>query len=498
MRHDVGVRIGSLTIVPKGVGATPGLRRFTRAHAIAAAGDAFITVSLAGSLFFSVSPDASRRQVLIYLVVTMAPFAVLAPLIGPTIDRFRRGHRWVAVIIYLSRALLCLALAAALFTLSFYVLALALLVANKASGVLKSALVPGLVDDTAHLVSANSRIARMTTIVGGAGGATAAGIAALTGSATTLVLASVFFVVAAIIAAGLPRPRTADEIDQEQHLSDVAEFDDVHRPLISVSASAYTVIRFAVGAFVFGLAFALRRANEPAWMYGAAVVGYGVGAYVGNVVAPWARRRFTEDRLLAAALVGLAVAAAFAAAGGSRILVIFVSFIMGMATTFGRQGFDSMVQRHAPLALHGRAFSRFETQFQLGWVFGAAFATGVSAPTQISLAVSAGVLIPASVFYLRTVREARRNDPTEATTVIVAVEQHLASVERWLEHERPNLAAVELAAAVDLLAADRYGDPVDPAALVEVTALRSDALVDGVSVERVRDVLQRVRRDTVA
>ncbi|MEX2627042.1 MAG: hypothetical protein WD225_09150, partial [Ilumatobacteraceae bacterium] len=88
------MRIGPLALRTSALPyATPGLNRFTRAHAISAAADAFVTVSLAGSLFFSVSPEASRQQVLIYLIVTMAPFVVLAPLIGPAIDRFRRGHR---------------------------------------------------------------------------------------------------------------------------------------------------------------------------------------------------------------------------------------------------------------------------------------------------------------------------------------------------------------------------------------------------------------------
>ncbi|MCU0260891.1 MAG: hypothetical protein MUE78_07735, partial [Ilumatobacteraceae bacterium] len=63
----------------------PGFTRFTVAHALAAVGDALVTVSLAGSLFFNVSPDASRRQVLTYLLITMVPFAVLAPFIGPAI-----------------------------------------------------------------------------------------------------------------------------------------------------------------------------------------------------------------------------------------------------------------------------------------------------------------------------------------------------------------------------------------------------------------------------
>ena len=55
------------------------------AHGLAAAGDAFVAVSLAGSLFFNVSPDASREQVLLYLLITMAPLAVLSPLVGPAV-----------------------------------------------------------------------------------------------------------------------------------------------------------------------------------------------------------------------------------------------------------------------------------------------------------------------------------------------------------------------------------------------------------------------------
>lgn len=452
---------------------TPGLRRFTWAHAVAASADAFVTVSLAGSLFFSVSPDASRQQVLTYLIVTMAPFVVLAPLIGPAIDRFRRGHRWIAVVLYVARAALALALSFFLFTLFFYVLALGLLVGSKASSVLKSALVPGLVADTQHLVSANSRLARMTTIVGGAGGAAAVGVSGLTNSSSIpLFAATVLFLTSAVIASRLPRPRTAEEIEYGDDRPEL-EFEDTHRPLITASATAYTVIRFAVGAFVFGLAFALRRSNEPAWMYGAAVVAYGAGAYLGNVVAPIARRRFGEDRLLAGALVGLAVCAAFAAAGGSRILIVFVATVMGMATTFGRQGFDSLVQRQAPRALHGRSFSRFETQFQLGWVVGATFATAAAFSTQISLAVVAAVLVPASVLYVRAAHEARHfalvSAPDPIDDVDAAVRSHLRAALHWEEQGQPRFAAIELRAAVEL--AEASGTEL-PAEIVDDLAER--------------------------
>lgn len=497
MVHDGGVRIGPLTLSSADLPyTTPGFTRFTTAHSIAAAGDAFITVSLAGSLFFSVSPEASRQQVLTYLMVTMAPFVVMAPFIGPAIDRFRRGHRWIAVVIYLTRAALCLALAYFLFTLLFYVLALALLIANKASGVLKSALVPGLVDDPHHLVAANSRLSRVTTIVGGSGGAAAASIAAMTSSSVTLVGAAVLFVVAASFAARLPRPNV--HLTPEDEIAEQREFQLVHRPLITVSASAYTVIRFAVGAFVFGLAFALRRANEPAWMYGAAVVAYGVGAYLGNVLAPMARRRFGEDRLLAGALVGLGICAAFGAAGASRILIVFVSLVMGAATTFGRQGFDSLVQRQAPRELHGRSFARFETQFQLFWVLGAVFATAASVPARISLAVVAAVLLPSALLYLRAAEDARRFTPRNVgvdtaeevfADVSAAVRDRLDAAEAWLERERPRLAAIDLAAALDLAAA--AGQDIPRALAEDAFRVRRAALVRDVRIDesRVRALL---------
>jgi predicted MFS family arabinose efflux permease len=452
----------------------PGLRRFTRAHATAAAADAFVTVSLAGSLFFSVSPDASRNQVLTYLIVTMAPFAVLAPLIGPAIDRFRRGHRWIAVVLYVARALLSLALAFALFSLFFYFLALALLVANKASGVLKSALMPGLVDDPNHLIDANSRLARVTTVVGGTGGAVAAAMAGLLGSSAPLFGAAALFTAAAGIALRLPRPRQSGERDHPEHAQEL-EYEELHRPLITISAAAYTVIRAAVGAFVFGLAFALRRASEPAWMYGAALVAYGIGAYAGNVLAPLARRRFSEDRLLAGALVGLAVLAGFGAAGATRIMVISVAVVMGLATTLGRQGFDSLVQRQAPLALHGRSFARFETQFQLGWVIGAAFATAAAVPTRVSLAVFAAVLVPSAALYLRAAAEARRyGSPPQHDDLDAAVHGRLAAAEQWIDTGHVRFAAVDMAAAADLLLA--AGTRLPAELVAELRQLRSDAI----------------------
>src|SRR6476619_868593 len=66
--------------------------RFARAHALFGAGDTLVALALAGSLFFSISPEAARGKVVLYLLLTMAPFAVVAPFIGPFLDR-REGGR---------------------------------------------------------------------------------------------------------------------------------------------------------------------------------------------------------------------------------------------------------------------------------------------------------------------------------------------------------------------------------------------------------------------
>ena len=67
---------------------TSAFGRFAVAHAASAAGDTLITIGLAQTLFF-VSPDEARGRVILYLVLTLAPFAVVSPFIGPTFGKVR-------------------------------------------------------------------------------------------------------------------------------------------------------------------------------------------------------------------------------------------------------------------------------------------------------------------------------------------------------------------------------------------------------------------------
>jgi hypothetical protein len=172
----------------------------------------------------------------------------------------------------------------------------------------------------------------------------------------------------------------------------------------------------------------------------------------------------------------MAVGAGFAAIGATRGLVMIVATVMGVATTLGRQGFDSLVQRRAPHALHGRWFARFETQFQLGWVLGAAFATAAAIPTRISLAVVAGVLVPSAALYLRAVREAvhfAAPAPAASSTVGARIE----AAEHWLASGRPQFATIEAATAIDLASSMGIAVPTGTASAIEV--LRRRAIVPG-------------------
>src|SRR5262249_60029915 len=96
-----------------GAGRT-GLSTLIDLTAAGGAADAFVAVSLAGTIFFSTSVDQARGRVVLFLLVTMAPFAVLAPFIGPALDRMQQGRRYLLAGTLLARGLLCWGMSAAI------------------------------------------------------------------------------------------------------------------------------------------------------------------------------------------------------------------------------------------------------------------------------------------------------------------------------------------------------------------------------------------------
>ncbi|MER6924840.1 MFS transporter, partial [Streptomyces spiralis] len=153
-----------------------GLGKLIELHAVNGAGDVMVTVALASTVFFSVPTDEARGRVALYLAITMAPFTVLAPVIGPLLDRLPHGRRAAMAAAMLARALLALIIAGAAANggLELYPAALGVLVASKAYGVVRSAVVPRLLPPRFSLVKANSRVTL--------GGLLATGVAAPVGA----------------------------------------------------------------------------------------------------------------------------------------------------------------------------------------------------------------------------------------------------------------------------------------------------------------------------
>jgi MFS family permease len=368
--------------------------RLASTHALSTSADAFFAISLAGSLFFNVSVDAARPRILLYLALTMAPFAIVAPLIGPLVDRFGRARGRVIALSMLARGILCVFIAGDLKNLLFYPEVFGVLVLGKGYSVAKSAAVPGLIDDPGELVAANSRLSRLASITGLGAGAVAAGVLSLGGAPLVLRLASLVYFTAAALALRIPsviEPPPAPQLERAE----------LHSPPVVLGASALTVLRAGIGFLTFLLAFGFRRAGEPVWLYGAVLAAVGVGYLAATIVSPALKRHWLrEEQLLAAALLVTGAAALACAWRFGYVSLIAAGFGIGLGTNGGRLAFDSVLQRDAPNAARGRSFARFETRFQLAWIVGALVPVVLQMDTRAGLTALGVTLALAFTAYL--------------------------------------------------------------------------------------------------
>src|SRR3954454_21368477 len=95
----------------RGGAGEPGMMRMFDLHAASCAGDALIAIALAGTVFFRVTVGEARGRVALYLLVTMLPVALLAPVVGPVLDLFRHGRRHALATTMLGRAFLAYVIA---------------------------------------------------------------------------------------------------------------------------------------------------------------------------------------------------------------------------------------------------------------------------------------------------------------------------------------------------------------------------------------------------
>ncbi len=332
------------------------------------AGDVFVTVSLAGTLFFDASAGAARWKVVLYLLLTMAPFAVVAPVLGPLIDRTRGGRRLMYALCMAGRAVLCMLMAGHTKSLMLYPLAFGALVLSKTQSVAKSSLVPSVVDDPNDFVKANSRLAVIAVAGGTVVAPFAAAILKAFGAPWVLRTGSIVFVIATLAAFNVPR---AQKVAPQETTS---EREALHARSIVIAGSAMALLRGVVGFFTFFAAFALKRAGEPAWMFGVVLIASAVGSVIGVVIAPLLRKKLKEEWILGGTLIIPALPLVYAARSYGRWALIGAAASVAASAACGRVAFDSLLQRDGHEAARGRAFARFETRFQLAWVAGGVLA----------------------------------------------------------------------------------------------------------------------------
>jgi len=387
--------------------------RLARTHAAAVAGDTLIALALAGSLFFSISPTQAKGRVTLGLLLTMAPFALVAPLIGPWLDRVRGGRRWVVVGANGARAVVCMLMIGHLDSLLLFPEVFTVLVLSKAYQVAKSALVPTLVAGDDELVTANSRLSLLSGLVGFV--AAVPGLLAnwIFGGGGVLVLAMTVFAIAAAAGTQIPPTRVAPDP------ADTVERQELRGAGIRLAASAMGLLRGMVGFITFLIAFDLRREHAPTWQFGVILAASGIGALLGAATAPALRRaELAEERIIQLFLAATAVAGLVGAyIGYSSVFPgsLAVAMAVGIAASGSKLAFDSIVQRDAPDANRGRSFARFETRFQLVWVLGALIPVVVpkqaEIPAPLGFTFVAGAAAFALVSYLAGARAVAAGKP---------------------------------------------------------------------------------------
>ncbi|MGO4255522.1 MFS transporter [Marmoricola sp. RAF53] len=407
----------------EGAGET-GLSRLIELHAFNAAGDAAVAISLAGTLFFA-NPGEARGQVALFLGLTMLPFAIVAPLLGPFLDRFSHGRRWAIGGTMAFRAFMCWLLADAVASGSLYLFptALGCLIASKAYGVARAATVPRLVPPELTLVKANSRIS-LSGVVGAMLSAPLAALAVSFGPEWSLRYAFLVFVGATILAILLP-PRV-DATDGEEEVSLTGRREKLRVPPAVVFALRCNAgLRLVSGFLFMFMAFLLRQHPLPGWEHRSTILmGLVIGAAgLGNtlgIAAAALLRRVNPAVVVVVALVADAIAAVLAALLYGLVAAVALGLTAGIAQSMGKLSLDATIQRDVPDAYRTSAFARAETLLQLSWVIGGFL--GIAIPLEVAghvvpklgLGILAAVTVGWTLFVLLR-RGGGRVEPVSAT-----------------------------------------------------------------------------------
>jgi hypothetical protein len=393
----------------------PRFRALALTHAFNAAGDTLVAVALADVLFLTPDPSEARSNVVLYLAVTLAPFAVIGPFLGGLFARYpiayRRGlgaasalRAGVAVLMVFN-----LTNDLVLFPLAFFMLVL-----SRAHGISRNSLLPVTLEGAHELVAANARMAKIGVVSGTVaailGGGLATGLGAISeaaGSRAALLLSVLAFFISAVAAQGVPYPPRPEAAGVRRGLLRVARS-------VRLAQLATAGVRFVNGFLLFLLAFAFRDEQAALLDFGFLLGAAGLGYFLGAMVAAFLERLLREEPMVVAALAIEAAAAFIAAQAFGLFAGAALAAAAGFAWGVAKLAFDGLLQRSVSHEDRGRAFVRAETLFQLAWVFGALIPTALTVPTGGGLAAAGVLALGAQTLYVAGLIRPRSNSFEES------------------------------------------------------------------------------------
>lgn len=408
-------------------------RRLSLTQAVDHVADSLITLSLIGSLFFSVSLEASRTRILLYLALTAAPLAIVAQLVGPALDRIRAGSRIVIIASHIARAVFALLLASSLLSLAFYPLVFGILVCRKGYALGKTAILTQVAPQRLDLAAATGHLARIGTIAGGVGTAIGGVLIPWVGVKWLPIVAAGLFLVAGALALRI-RPGPVEPAPETAVLRVEAP------PHVRRAASAVAIIRAAEGALTFLLALSIKRGGGDTWIFVAALVAAGIGAFLGSIVSQRLHRGLSSDGIVLLTLLGPGAMSTFGVLTIGSFSIVVIAFAISLGGSVSARSID-VLYREVPHVIRGRVISRNELLFQLANVSGAALAVLVYPGPRVGFAAVAAGLMTGGLMYAWEVRLALRHE-----------------ARRWLSGPRPQQVALPLALLAEAVRFKEQGD----------------------------------------
>lgn len=401
-----------------GGAGNPGLMRLLDVHATASAGDILVVIGLLATIVFSDPVADARARVALFLAVTMVPFAVVAPLIGPLLDRFRHGRRFALSASLFLRAVLAWIISINVEGgLGLYLAAFGVVLLSRIYGVARSAALARLVPPSGlRLPQAAARAAVLATVAG-AVAAVFGGVAAWIGPQWPLRLASLIFVVGAILALNLPPLADTEAPESLPRPFGLPWRGRVHGAdgrrgasilsgrLIGVALLGSGGLRLLYGFLLVFLAFAIRSdslgggllvVNGPVAQLVVVGSAFGLGTLISTGVG-MGLRVSRPVPLQATGVVLVALAGLWATVRFSFLSILALCLCTAVASGLAKVAVDATIQERIPERDRANAFARTETLLMLMFLAGAAIGLVPNLPVRLGLAIATAVALLAVV-----------------------------------------------------------------------------------------------------